>query len=616
MLGEMAAHGNQRTAHIGAVRAAVSGAVDRLLPLLDDADIEVRDGIAFVLSQCPKRKRDALPRLRARYAAETGVQVKARVLAAIQWLDPKTPLVAEALGEDRPLPVRAAAALILARSDQPWTAAAADAVRAAWADGEPLDRSWWWGWQSSPLQDLTVGVGAAVLPMLLESSSVAVREQAVAAAVPLVRSDRAARPAVVPALARALTDESAQVRHDAAWALTEAGAAARPAADALAAAAPGLPPALAALVRLGDERWPALMAARLRAGVEVTDALEVLYDAQVPFDPALLDAITTTDPQDWHRWGIYLVAAWGPQAAAAVPQLTTLLDANVKAWALDGLQAIGPAAAAVLPRLREQVQGRPEVVEEYGRLRVSCLEQRIAIRRIGDDPQPALDGLRAALAAVPRRGKGGFFNVPYEDAARLLDEVGEHGRVLLPEVRALAAEYQDLIGLGWALWRWTGDPAEVRPTLEMSLDLAGKDHRRRTPLYPGGPAIALAEDFGDRSLAPLLVPFLADATSRTRVPAARAIWRLTGDADGLIAPLLKEVTGRPPGFRWAEAFELLTEMGPAAAEAHSELRAVIEHPHSPFVLDFDAGRNDAIGHRDDRFLSAARKALAATAPEQ
>ena len=216
---------------------------------------------------------------------------------------------------------------------------------------------------------------------------------------------------------------------------------------------------------------------------------------------------------------------------------------------------------------------------------------------------------------MPRRGKGGFFTVPYEDAAKLLDEVGEHGRVLLPEVRALAAEYQDLIGLAWALWRWTGDPAEVRPTLEKVLELAGKDHRRRTPLYPGGPAIALAEEFGDSSLAPLLVPFLADSTSRTRVPAARAIWRLTGDADGLVGPLLKEVTGRPPGFRWAEAFELLTEMGPAAAEARSELRAVIGHPHSPFVLDFDAGRNEALGHRDDRFLSAARAALAATSPE-
>ncbi len=60
-----------------------------------------------MLSQCPKSKRRTLPTLRARFAAETEPQVKARLLAGLQWLDKKTSLVVEALGADQPLAVRA-----------------------------------------------------------------------------------------------------------------------------------------------------------------------------------------------------------------------------------------------------------------------------------------------------------------------------------------------------------------------------------------------------------------------------------------------------------------------------------------------------------------------------
>jgi hypothetical protein len=143
------------------------------------------------------------------------------------------------------------------------------------------------------------------------------------------------------------------------------------------------------------------------------------------------------------------------------------------------------------------------------------------------------------------------------------------------------------------------------------LDRAGAQCRQRTPQYPGLPAIDLALQLGDASLAPLLRPFLADSTSRTRVPAARAIWRLTGDADRLIGPLLKEVTGRPPGSRWSEALDLLAEIGPAATDALTELRAAAEHPRCPFVADFDSRRDRWLGHRDDSFLAATRAAIAA-----
>ncbi|MET7392925.1 hypothetical protein ABZS66_05435 [Dactylosporangium sp. NPDC005572] len=615
----MAAYNNQRTKHISAVRTAVDAEVDRLTPLLEDSDAQVRDGVAFALSQCPKSKRRSLPKLRARFAAEAEPQMKARLLAAVQWLDTKTPLVGESLGADQPVAIRAAATLILARSTQPWTPEATDAVRDAWAGGEPLEKSWWWGWQSSPLQGLITSLGdrgadgAAVLGMLLASSSDLVRAQAAAAAVFVVRAERQARPLLVPVLQRTLVDAPAKIRHDAARALGEAGAAARPAADSLADAVPTTPAALDALVWLDDPRWPAFAAAQLDNAAHVKDTLQALHEARVPFHGEVMDAITRTDPADWHRWGIYLLAAWGPPAAPGVPQLQALLDTNVYAWALDALTAIGRAAQPVLPRLRATLDG-PLIVKAADRLRVSHLAERIGIWRIGADPGPALEAARAALTTLRGRSTGGFYDLPHDDADTLLDALGEHGRDLRSQVLDLLTARPDFIGLARALWRWTANPDEIRPTVLTVLDRAGTQFRQRTPQYPGPPAIDLALELADPSLAPLLRPFLADSTSRTRVPAARAIWRLTGDTTGLIGPLLKEVTGRPPGFRWNEALDLLAEIGPAAADAHTELRATAEHPRCPFVDDLDSSRDCWLGHHDDRFLAATRATIAAITP--
>jgi hypothetical protein len=614
MLGGMVAYNNQRTKHIGAVRAAVEAEVGRLTPLLDDADAGVRDGVAFVLSQCPKSKRRTLPLIRARFTAESDPQLRARLLAAVQWLDKKTPLLADGLGADQPPAVRAAAALTLARSDQPWTPEATAAVRDAWAGGEPLEPSWWWGWGSSPLHDLIAGLagkgpdGAAVLSMLLASRADPVREQAAAAAVFAVRAERRARALLVPALAAALTDASAQVRRDAARALSEAGRAARPAADALAGAAAAIPPALGALVWLDDPRWAALAAANLRGGIDVAGTLEVLYEARVGFDAEVVDAITATDPADWHRWGIYLLAAWGAPAAPVVGQLLGLMDAPVHAWALDALTAIGPAAAPVLPRLYERLTG-PEIATENGNVRIRHVPERIAVLRIGGDPDPALQATRAALDTLRGRTSSGFHDLPYDGAVQLLDALGEQGQQLRAQVLELVAARSDLIGLARALWRWTGDADEVRPTARKVLELAAAQLRQRSPQHPGLPAIDLAAELGDASLTPLLRPFLADPTSRTRVPAAQAIWRLAGNADGLITPLLDEITGRPPGFRWNQALDLLADIGPAATDALPELRALVDHPRCPFVADLDSTRPRWLGHRDDTFLTATHAAI-------
>jgi hypothetical protein len=566
---------------------------------------------------------------------ESDPRVRALVLAAVQWLDPKTALVAAALGADEPVPVRAAAALVLARSGEPWTPEATAAVRAGWAAGEPLEPCWWWGWRASPLQELVRGLGqrgadcAAVLGTLLDSSSGPVREQAAAAAVWVVRVRREARAVLVPVLGGALADASPVVRASAARALREAGGAARPAADGLARLAAGEPggtgdeaaaEAVAALVQLDDPRWRALLTARLAAGETVLDALEVLVAVGTPFDPVLceavlasLDASATAGPSLWDGDGIELLASWGPAAGAVVPHLLAVDSRAHQAAALAALGAIGPAAAAVLPRVRELVESSDPIKagSSWGPFRISHVAERLAVWRIGGDPEPALEGARAAvakLAELPRHGIGG---VPYADAVTLLNGLGEQGRVLLDEVRTLIGTHREFIGLARLVWQWTGDADAVAPTVARVLELAAAELRRRTPQYRGDEAADLAAELGDPSTAPLLRALLADPTSRCRVPAARAVWRLTADADGLTGPLLKDVTPRPPGFRWQEAFDLFAEMGPAAGEALPELREVAGHPWCPFVEEFDSSVRRGLGHRDDRFLAAAHRAVAA-----
>jgi hypothetical protein len=619
LLGEMAAFNNQRTKHISAVRAAVTAQVDRLLPLLADADTGVREGVAFTLSQCPKRKRHSIPALRACYGAETEPQAKARILASLQRLEPASGLVAAALSAGNPAPVRAAAALILARSDLPWSAEATEAVRDGWAHGEQLEACWWWGRGSSPLEDLVAAIGkrgtecAAVLAMLLESQSAPAREAAARGAVLVVRVHRASRSALAPVLAAALTDQSAQARNLAATALHEAGAAARPAADALARS--GTPRAICALIRLGDPRWPALLNDANAADVLAALSQGTRHLPVVPYNPALAAALTatmrtqaTTQTQAWNA-ALELITVWGPDAHTAVPQL---LAAYGTPKVPQALAAIGPAAAAALPLLRADVNSA-DALATHRPFSVSHVEQRLAILRIGNDPGPALDAARAALAKLHDRKPSNHYyhhDLPYDDAVALLDGLGEHARVLLPEIRALLGAFHDYIGLARTAQRLAVAADEITPTVRQVLELAADELRHRTRSFPGDQAAELAADTGDAAVVPLLTPLLADPTPRSRQPAARAIWQLTGSADGLIAPLLREVTSRPPG-RWLAALELLAEMGPAAAGALDELREVTGHPWSPFVDKLEFTGAIGLGHTDDAFLAAGRAAIAA-----
>ncbi len=171
----------------------------------------------------------------------------------------------------------------------------------AWADGEPLEKSWWWGWGSSPLQDLIAGLGdkgpdgAAVLGLLLASSADTVREQAAAATIVVVRAERQARTLLVPILesalsgtvgAGALTRRRALSR----WARPLARPPTPPGRRGARPPRPHSVPRPASTIRAGPPSPPTVST----NGTDVPGALEILHRGRVPFDADVMDAITTT----------------------------------------------------------------------------------------------------------------------------------------------------------------------------------------------------------------------------------------------------------------------------------------------------------------------------------
>lgn len=662
LLGTMVAHSNPRTRHLGAVRAAVTAEVDRFLRLLAHADPRVREAASYVLSQCPKRKRAIVPALRARFTVDEDAQARALLLAALAWLDPGTDLVAAALDEPNPPVLRAAAALIQARSSAPWTPQATAAVRAGWAGGEPLRPCpWWW----HPLRDLLGWIGkrgpdcADVLAALLELPDAQTREAAAASATRAVAVYRSVRPALVPVLTRALTDPVLAVRATAAVGLRDAGAAARPATDALAELAASGPDeaageAVAALIELDDPRGLQLLPDRLAAGQPVSNALYVLAAAGVTFESTLydavlrrLDALSGTAPDSGQdaapaggaalaqdaapagesrrgtrrepRW-VYsfpqeerdsllrLVASWGPAAASAVPYLLALGEHGAAA-----LGALGGAAGAALPQLRARVADGDATPAAPGRPgTVTHLHERLAIWGIAGDPAPALEGARTALAGI----LGHPDRASYQDAVALLQGLGEQGRSLLPTVRRAIAtptrggtQEKGQVELARLVWQWTGDPQAVLPTVRRLLDAAVSN--AGSPWASGADAPAeLAAEIGDPSLVPLLGKLHGHGSTDTA--AAVALWRLTGDEDGLAETLSRALTAVPPSRSWPQVTELLTALGPAAHPALPALRTVADSDRSPFTdIEVDFPTSRGVGHRDDQFLAAVRRAIAA-----
>jgi HEAT repeat protein len=617
-------------------RAAVTAAVDRLLPLLAHDDPWTRYVAAYALSGCPDRAEDVQEGLRRRWEVETDPRVRAGVVMAAAELNSRTTLISEGLAVSQAPVVRAAAVLAAVRTGRRWPGAkAVAAVRAAWRDGDPfaVDEDGRWGppdWYPEAMDDLVGNLKptdqAPILTALLGSEDPDVRMRAAIHAGTAIGLRRSLREPLAAILVPSLDDDDPRVRLAAADAIRGAGAAAAHHADALAAAADrddeAGGQAVAALAELGDRRADNRLAAHLRAGTAADDLGIVL--AGVPATPELLDAVRHrlaalagnapdrreitairdirqqvrhTDPEPLGL--LRLVRAWGPAAAPAVGEVVGLLSSGrAGTEAANALAAIGPAAADVLPPNDESI-GDSAVHNE------NQLALARARWRLTGDPRPAIE---MAWRHITHNGA----DIP---AIALLIEIGEPARALLPRMRQARADWlteapewyqSERVAVARLIWEWTGDPEEALPVARRFLDNLDDNVIGYGPVE----AAILAVDLGQTDAVPTLTGMLADGRPFTqRLRAYRALWRLTGDPDLVLPPLTELVTAEsPPGAEpWTELLHLLTELGPAAAPILPTLREIADRDEH--VVTFWPGQTPGVV---DEQVRTAIRALCAT----
>lgn len=194
---------------------------------------------------------------------------------------------------------------------------------------------------------------------------------------------------------------------------------------------------------------------------EVLMPLRAHADELLPDLRALLRRVHASDDHEAVRACAQVLAAWGPAALPALPELTGLLaHPQVRRFAAEALASIGPGAAEALPDLR-----RAEAGIAAG-TRAEAAERQLFVwarARLGDDPQPALELLGAALeedgvfhAAIRHMGDLGPRAVGQADRLHCLME-GAH------------AESWEKVEAAIALWKVTGAPEPGLQSLEQAV---------------------------------------------------------------------------------------------------------------------------------------------------
>ncbi|MFE2291437.1 HEAT repeat domain-containing protein [Streptomyces sp. NPDC059452] len=524
-----------------ACRRAAVAQLPLLLASVGHEDHAVRQSAAWAVGATGAAAAGpAVPVLRDRAAVESDPLVRAELLSALARLDPHgtASAAAEAVGPDSPPELRIAAVLACVDIGLPWTRAHHDAALALL----PLDRLLTDRFdlaRREPLHHITVTLllrdtGAdreavfALLDAALRGDDPEARAEAVWAARDACELSRSAPARLVPALisAAAVDGAAADGAGDASGALSalgKLGPCGAPAADTLAVRASGegdgADRALEALVAVAPERAAPLIARDLERRPR---ALEAACGGPagslpgVPYDPELLAAVRkrlgTMEPGGRTPFRLAaLLTAWGPAAAAAVPELLAAL----------------PAFPGLLPRVLASVcppGQHPEVADALRtRARTGPADDRIgaarALHQLTGDHSLLLPLIAERLTA----GAGGSGD-GIREAATAVAAVGPAALPLAPVLRgALNApgtrrtfpQMDADTAIATALHRITGDAADA---VEVLAGILGADDLRwgRWILIRTARAAA---DLGPaaRPLVPVLKALLTDPE---QVPAA------------------------------------------------------------------------------------------------
>lgn len=526
LLGGMAESEDEYGVAPGAVRAAVADRLPLLLPLLASPEPEVRRTAAWAVSHT-RATAIALPALRARWNEEPEPSARAEVLAGIARLDPQgeAATAAAVLDPSQPAEVRMAAVFASLDAGVPWT--------------EPMHMTMLSLLPADPLRsDLDLERGeplAAVVEALLG------------------RGRRMEREAAFALVGAALHDGRAEVRAEGLWAADRACMLSRSAPRRLvwnlraAAVDEESVVALSSLLgRLGSVAAPA------------ADILAPLAGRNPDHDD---------DHADRALAALVLVAP-----AQAAPLLAAGLGRRPRALdAAAGFRSPEDFAFPYSGELLDAVRDRLARLEALSGNEPRQLTN--LLRGWGAEAAPALPELCAALQRFPGQ------------AARAIPSVaalcaqGDRARAVT-SLRAVAAE-QGVLPAAKALHDLDGEIAPLLHCLEQDLRRGAGRLRE---------AASMAGALGPRAaeLAPALREALGDTDGDT-TPAldtdtalAEALWRVTGDADAVVA-VLESVFARAeqnPWSRWSVVLAARTTvlLGPAGRPLAARLEAALDDP--------------------------------------
>ncbi|MFD8087592.1 hypothetical protein ACFV4F_38560 [Kitasatospora sp. NPDC059722] len=491
LLGCLAASEDEHDVEPGAVRAAVTAQLPLLVPLLADEDAAVRQAAGWTAGHT-RDAGTALPAVRARLAAETEPAVRAELLTAYGRLD-LAGAVAEAralLGPHTPAPLRLAAVFTALDAREPWLAAHHDAVlgllparetaRSGHADEhrEPLRRIV--GTLLERDTDADRESALALLDAALRDERPEVRAEALWAADRACTLSRSAPQRLIPAIAPLAADWAA------AQLLGKLGPAAAEAAPVLAelAAQPddeAADQALAALVLVAPRAAAPLLAralGRRPRAMQCATGSHAPARGPFPFDAELFAAVrarlaakaaerpegcedcgcSTTEDHNDTAGLVHLLRQWGPQAVEALPELCAVLPRFQYA-----ATAITAVAADSGPAQREQAA--TALRAGAGKLFVAR-----ALHELTGDTGPLFAAAEAALATGARGAAEGALAVA---------DLGPAAARLAPALRTALGRTTDRdttpdvdtdLALALALWRITGEAAEVLPVLASVFD--------------------------------------------------------------------------------------------------------------------------------------------------
>ncbi|MEU4097274.1 hypothetical protein [Streptomyces sp. NPDC026673] len=641
-------HGLERP---GAARTAVVGQLPLMLPLLADAVPEVRQCAAWAVAQCGREAGSAArAALWRRWESETDPMVRADVLTARVLIDREAAgeLCAAALRTAESPRVRVAALLAAVDTGRPWTGELAAVV----AELAPLARHTEGGqWQSQPLQALAVGLhgrGDAeatveVVVAALDRAAAAVRAGADAkasaaeatwAAESLALRSRTAPGRLLPAMLPLL--DAPDTADDVITALRDWAEPAPRAVAPLVRLAQGegesADRALAALVTLGAPEAADLLARNLEDRPLALDAAfrrtTRRRPAPLPCTPALLDAVRaglaadTAAPRERrslmapgglaaanrpvHLTG--LLAAWGPAARAALPELLAALPHHPL--------PIGRALAAVADAERD-----PEAV--------------VALRaRAGDGSLPDHQAAAAALhtltgdatALVTVLGPAlGEPNGARDRCVEAAASLGGQARPLLPRLLALLAEPAETRGTvsavragltaAAAVWELTHDQECVLPMVLEGLTWAGRPRGDQAANHAARVAVLLGP--AARPAVPHLLPMID--RPGTAATAARALVAAFPGSDrpagvGLTDLVDRVLPAAGPGAHLHSALAALEALAALAALGTAAYTPV-QREHVRLLADGErrivgSGNQTEIIRNDEEFRVAAREVLA------